>query len=315
MNVLVKRQLLWEDEPEEDDENADECIRMKKKRMFVALALVSILSFEGSSVLGTGANVRQGNIHRDRSYIMKWSKELDNNMFRRQFRIVREDFNIILLKITGDLQKKRQQAINSSGSSISPYLMFMITLRILAGASYLDMIHYHVHVDSVQDIVWKTVRSLHRRLDNIKVASNEDEFLAIAREWSAIQLRRWGSYVSVGTIYAGDGFIIEICQPSVKDLRGRAISLFRNRKNIWALIAMGFCDAYTRFSVFDIRWPGGTNDVIAYNLSELCRLSKAGHFPEWSSFVLDEAYSSLGGMHLTPFSSAALRYVRLGLCN
>jgi hypothetical protein len=30
----------------------------------------------------------------------------------------------------------------------------------LAGASYLDMIHYHVHIDSVALIVWETVKKL-----------------------------------------------------------------------------------------------------------------------------------------------------------
>jgi hypothetical protein len=106
----------------------------------------------------------------------------------------------------------------------------MITLRILAGASYLDMIHYRVHVDSVASIVWKTVQSIHKRIDNIKLASNDRECMKLAKVWTAVQLTRWGQHLSVGTIYAGDGLAIEIGQPSVEELRGRPISVFRNRK-------------------------------------------------------------------------------------
>ena len=111
----------------------------------------------------------------------------------------------------------------------------------------------------------------------------------------------------MGTIYAGDGLVLEIQQPSVKELRGRPISIFRNRKGFWGLIAQGFCDAYTRFSVFDVKWPGGTNDIVAYRMSNLCHMALNGHFPAWASFVLDEAYSSLGGMHLTPYSGGSLK--------
>ena len=68
-----------------------------------------------------------------------------------------------------------------------------------------------------------------------------------------------------------------------------------------------FCDAYTRFAVFDVKWPGATNDILAYPMSLIYSLAMSGYFPEWSYFVLDEAYSSIGGMHLTPFSIHQLR--------
>lgn len=78
--------------------------------------------------------------------------------------------------------------------------------------------------------------------------------------------------------------------------------MFRNRKGFWALIAQGFCDANTRFAVFDVKWPGNTYDIIAYNMTDIYHKANSGQFPSWATFVLDEAYSSCGGMHLTPFS-------------
>ena len=83
------------------------------------------------------------------------------------------------------------QAINSSGSSITPYLMLLITLRMLAGASYLEMILYHVHVDSVHSIVWETDCAVTKNINNIHVATSEGEFLRLEKEWSDIQRVRW----------------------------------------------------------------------------------------------------------------------------
>ena len=132
-------------------------------------------------------------------------------------------------------------------------------------------------------------------------------FKKIAKEWAAIQLLRWGQHLTSGTLYAGDGLAIEIAQPSVADLRERPLSIFRNRKGFWALIAQGFCDANTKFGVFDVKWPGSTNDIIAYQMTEIYKKAIDNQFPAWATFVLDEAYSSCGGMHLTPFSLHQLK--------
>ena len=251
-------------------------IRWRHVKLFFALQ--SILSLEGDRVLPT-YSLRKGNMRRDRSAIIKWAAELDDKMFARQFRLCREDFFYILSKITIDLKKDMRQARNSSGSAISPELMLMITLRILAGASYLDMIHYRVHVDSVGSIVWDTVLSIHKRIDNVRIANSEQECLRLAKDWAAIQLIRWGHHLTAGTIYAGDGLAIEIRQPSVADLRSRPFSIFRNRKGFWAVIAQGFCDANTRFGVFDVKWPGGTNDIIAYQMTDLYDKATNDFFP------------------------------------
>ena len=72
----------------------------------------------------------------------------------------------------------------------------------LAGASYLDMIHYHVHIDSVSKIVWKTVLAIARRIDNIKLPSTPEEFLSIAKVWSDLQVKRWGTILTGGTFHS-----------------------------------------------------------------------------------------------------------------
>ena len=282
----------------------------ERVKLLLQLHLTSAYNMEEVKFLGLGSTKR-GNVHRDRSFIQRWARQLDDVMFRRQFCLCREDFGYVVSKISAVLNVNRQQAINSSGSPIMVELMLMITLRILAGASYLDMIQYHVHVDSVNKIVWSFVCAVHSEVDNIKIAKDEEECIKLARVWSDIQQKRWGEVLTPGTIYAGDGLIIEIMQPDLETLRGRPIQVFRNRKNIWAVNAQGFCDANTRFGVLDIKWPGGTNDIVAYNMTDLCHKARGGtYFPAWVRFVLDEAYGSIGGMHLTPYTLSQLKYAK-----
>ena len=87
-------------------------------RIRVGLALMSIMELEGSEFLGIGLNLRRCNVKRDRSRIVEWSNSIDDEMFRRQFRLTRLDFFYVLI-----IKKNVQQAINSSGSSILPYLI------------------------------------------------------------------------------------------------------------------------------------------------------------------------------------------------
>jgi hypothetical protein len=81
--------------------------------------------------------------------VRSWS----DNEFQCQFRLRREVFATCLGLLNVDLQRNEKMAKNSSGSSISPEMMFLITLRILAGASYLDMIWYRVSVKYVFDAI------------------------------------------------------------------------------------------------------------------------------------------------------------------
>ena len=47
--------------------------------------------------------------------------------------------------------------------------------------------------------------------------------------------------------------------------------MFFKRKGFFAMIAQAFCDAFCMFQVFDVLWPGATNDILAYKATELYR--------------------------------------------
>jgi hypothetical protein len=132
------------------------------KRLKLLVVLNSVLSLEGDSLLRT-FSLRIGNVHRDGAEILIWAAELDEKMFNRQFRLCRTDFFYVLVKISDDLSKNTKNDICSSGSPITLELMLLITLRILAGASYLDMIHYRVYIDSVASIARSYIRNVRQR--------------------------------------------------------------------------------------------------------------------------------------------------------
>jgi hypothetical protein len=109
-----------------------------------------------------------------------------------------------------------------------------------------------------------------------------------------------------GLILAGDGLAVEIIAPVSADLNGRARASFRNRKGYFALVVQAFCDSFCRFRYFDIDWPGSTNDITAYPMTMLYAKIMDGSFPSWLLLALDEAYGSLGGVHLAPFTKYQL---------
>ena len=98
-------------------------------------------------------------------------------MFRRQFRLCQLDFGHLLRLIAPLIQRDEAKARNNFGSSIPPEMRLMITLRILAGAKYLDMIWYRVDVDHVSDLVHDTCKAINSKINNIKTPSNEDAWI------------------------------------------------------------------------------------------------------------------------------------------
>jgi len=132
----------------------------------------------------------------------------------------------------------------------------------------------------------------------------EESLLLISHEWMEIQEHRYGIRLVPGILLAGDGYIVKIIEPS--NVENPVV--YRNRKNCFGLIVQAFCDAYCRFRVFDINWPGSVSDITAYSQTTLYHLMVSNSLlPSWVCLVLDGIYSSCGGNHLTPFNAVELK--------
>jgi hypothetical protein len=173
------------------------------------------------------------------------------------------------------------------------------------------MIWYGISVDSVHYVFKNTLELIRKAQPPIELPKSDDEWSELVQGWTQISLEKKGVDVIPGTALAGDGLAIETNAPSETDRGDISLASFRNRKGFFALICQAFCDCNAKFRMFEIAWPGSTNDIIAYRQSNLYKLYKEGKVPEWVHFVLDEAYSSIGGnQHLTPYSRNQLRRVR-----
>jgi len=64
---------------------------------------------------------------------------LDPSVFKRMFRVDRETFDFILCKVEPLLSVANTKACNSSGVPITSRTRLAVTLRWLAGGSYLDL--------------------------------------------------------------------------------------------------------------------------------------------------------------------------------
>ncbi len=253
-------------------------------------------------------------------FVLSWS----NALFARQFRLQRAVFDDVLCRLKAavpnySLSQIRSRASNPLSGPITMEIMLCITLRILAGASYLDMIWYGVQLASVNPIFLKTLSLINFAFPDAEVFNFnpilpgfEQELRTMADDWGAINLRKHGDVVGMQgycgrPIAAGDGLVVAQTEPSEHELYGMDPALFWNRKGCFGLIVAAFCDAWCRFRYFEVQWPGSTPDITAYKQTSLYSWFTRGLIPEEFHFLLDEAYGPIGGdQHLTPFTSHQL---------
>lgn len=294
-----------------NDDNYSERRRKRKRQIQYIAAVSAIITALMTIPLEPP---RIGNCRNLRGEALLYARSWDDDMFRRQFRLCREDFGNLLVLISPLITRDSVKATASSGSPICSELRLMITLRILAGAKYLDMIWYRVSVDHVHEYVIDCLRAINSVVDNIKVPVTDAEWRAESEKFRNVLTEKHGSMgdeMLGGICGAGDGFVVQISEPVASDLCGTPSKNYMNRKGFFALLVQAFCGAHTNFWYFEVGWPGATNDITAYKQTDLHKNSTnkllPTSIPSWVSYVLDEAYSSVGGCHLTPFSSHQLK--------
>lgn len=155
---------------------------------------------------------------------------------------------------------------------ITMEIKLCIFLRLLAGACYLDMIWYGVQLQSVLFIFIDLLRTINEVLSDAEcfnfhpsLPNFHARLEELSAEWAAINLAKFGGAGSGGDcgglIAAGDGYVAHQVKPTKKDLQGRDVKIFRNRKGCYGLIVQAFCDAYCMFVFFEVSWPGSTPDI------------------------------------------------------
>jgi len=279
---------------------------------------------------------RNPNNHYDREHALTFVSTWSDVLFQRQFRLSRRKHDELLESLREKVRPRNEHmAILSSGSTVGLQTKLLVTLRMLAGASPLDMIWYgiiHKVVDQYVDEILEAMRSCSLLKDIVRVAQTEEEVQQVRAGWERRQQHSNNVDLLPGLMYAVDGLVIFIGTPTQADVQNFGVQNadeFYNRKGGHAIVCQGACDAFAEFAFFSYRHTGNTNDHIAFESTQLHTLFREGDRRQRNApgrgpdvpvelrelysnlfLVLDEAYSCLGGRHLTPYSEYQLRKIR-----
>ena len=160
-----------------------------------------------------GCRKRKRSIRRQRRTFLEVTKYLTGQKFLRHFRTTRRGFGVLLSLVRGDIEKNEAMAALSSGGAIAADVRLAITLRMLAGASYLDCaLSFSVEESTVTRVFYQTVRALNKVL---KIRCKYDDIRELQKlsfDFSAS--RRCPLHGCVGAI---DGIVIAIRRPRLDE--------------------------------------------------------------------------------------------------
>lgn len=111
---------------------------------------------------------------------------------------------------------------NISSSLMTMESRLCITLRLLAGASYLDMTWYRVSIPSVHSIFREVLHLINRALpasEMFGMKFDAESLNKLSAEWSAISIMKHNFDLMKGRKLAGDGLVVAINAPTEEDRR------------------------------------------------------------------------------------------------
>lgn len=243
---------------------------------------------------------RSASIIRRRRSLDLVVRDLSPREFQRAFRMNRDVFNKLLSLLLTDLNRDRKQGLRSSGGCVDPDVRLAITLRLLAGASYLDiMMLFGLSVSSVYAVFHATNDSIMSRLSLPGLPLSDTNALDIlCGEFTASRSRVNPLSGCVGAL---DGIAIKIKKP-------KNCYIPRNyycRKGNYAMPFQAIVDARYRFLTLSSVVCGSTHDSLAFNASALGIHLKEHGLPTGYWIAADAAYMCTESL-LVPFSSVQL---------
>jgi DDE superfamily endonuclease len=193
-----------------------------------------------------------------------------------------------------DYHRRSKRVVGVTGLSV-PVCLSM-TLRWLAGGSYLDICLWHdVSVSTFYHVVDKMIFDLDSIL-KIEFPFNSSDYVAsTSRGFS-----RSNRSPLTGCIGAVDGIAIKIQEPSRGSVPNP--STYFNRKGFFALCVQAMCDNRFIFTFVSAVSPGSTHDSVAFAMSSLSELLEkdVGGVPDGYWIAADDAYIS-GKRIVTPW--------------
>jgi hypothetical protein len=259
---------------------------LSRRRNLCAVIAVVIYDIEAD---------RAGVWRRNRLDWDKYLRKMRHNHFRSMFRMSHACFLTILEKIGPYMERDRSQS-DKAGGYISPSMQLGMSLRYLAGDSYLD-IHdtYGVSKSSFYSLVFECLQLIVQHYP-IVFPSDPAALKNLADGFQQRQHKHMRVFLyALGVL---DGILLKIRQPTVKEIAQP--TLYHCRKGFHAWNVQAICDAHKTYTYCAIDMPGSTHDSRTFANSSLAHAIGAGCFPDHYYFLGDAAYKGTSSI-LTPY--------------
>jgi hypothetical protein len=229
---------------------------------------------------------------------------LDTVMFKRMFRVDRETFGE-LMESTASFMKDRNamKAANSSGSPITLKARLAVTLRWLAGASYLDLCFSFGIAPSTfyhpNGMLWPTLAAIDA-VFTFRLPFDDINKL----ESLSNGIYEHSSGILDGCIMALDGFGVTTHQPHAWEVERPKD--YRLHKGGFTVIVLAGCNINAQFIAASCDHSGSTNNIIAWQDTKLYKLLEVDRaLPSKYFFIGDEAFTNTF-QFLSPWSGRGL---------
>jgi hypothetical protein len=213
---------------------------------------------------------------------------------------------MLLCTLKSDLTRDMHMASRSTGGRVEPDVRLALTLRILSGASYLDMVMlFRVASSTVYHVFHSTVKSITRRIAMPGLPLQQSELQNLALSFTN---SRQPPSLLYGCVAALDGICVEIQKPL--DMYGPRD--FYCRKGMYAIPAQALVDAKYRFLYLSAKCAGSTPDGIAWESSSLGLRLRREPLPTGFWIAGDAAYPCRKGI-ITPWTAGQLLHDEFGV--
>ena len=228
------------------------------------------------------------NKHRNRGFALNEFHELDDETFKKMFRLDRFTFDDLADQLNPIIKRDAKQAENSSGQPISVCTRLAVTLRWLAGGSYIDLCFAwglsKTSFYSERGVIWPTIEAIDKVL-TMGVPLHDREALEELAEGFRIN----SNGILDGCIMAMDGLVVRTrCPYSWEVPNARD---YRNRKCGFGFIVLAASDIRGKFIFGTAKHSGSTNDIIAWQDSALYEAIEEGLLPAEYFIIGDEAFT------------------------
>ncbi len=237
------------------------------KAMYVTAAITAFPTFATDDVFKKfQARVRNGSKKRQRFCSNDVVQHLSDSDFKFPFRLSRRSFASLVDILLRNLQRDEVQVARSSGGAFQPDSRLAITLRILAGGSYIDqMLSFRIGRSTTYAIFHENVRAIFDEILMPRVPVNEPDALEMLT--ADFHSSRKPANLLRGCIGALDGIVIAIQKPPDEYVP----RTFYCRKGIYALPVKAIVNARYRFVYMTSKCVGSTHDSVAFHVSALAR--------------------------------------------